>query len=218
MTKILLIEDEPQTRENLALILRMEGFEAVTARNGRIGLEAAAREKPDLILCDVSMPELDGFGVLSALRAAPETAGIPLIFLTARGERQDQRSGMNLGADDYIIKPVEPEDLLAAIQARLCRQQQTADAALRDTDVDLDFSSAVPLEALGLTPREAEVLLWVAQGKSNADAATILGMSDKTVKIHLGHIYEKLSVETRTAAALIAAETLPRSKKAAPQA
>ena len=82
MKKILLIEDEPQTRENLALILRMEGFEAVTASNGRLGLEAATREKPDVILCDVSMPELDGHGVLRALRAAPETASIPFIFLT----------------------------------------------------------------------------------------------------------------------------------------
>jgi len=218
MTKILLIEDEPQTRENLALILRMEGFDAVTANNGRVGLEAAAREKPDLILCDVSMPELDGFGVLRALRAGPDTASIPLIFLTARSERQDQRSGMNLGADDYIIKPVEPDDLLAAIQTRLARRQQTTDAALRGVDADLDFSSAVPLETLGLTPREAEVLLWVAQGKSNSDVAIILGMSDKTVKIHLGHVYEKLNVETRTAAALIAVETLPRGKRATPQA
>src|SRR5262245_41697804 len=129
MTKILLIEDEPQTRENLALILRMEGFEAATASNGRIGLEAVALEKPDLILCDVSMPELDGHEVLRTLRAAPETAGIPFIFLTARGERQDLRAGMNLGADDYMVKPIEPDDLLAAIQTRLDRQRQTADAA-----------------------------------------------------------------------------------------
>jgi DNA-binding NarL/FixJ family response regulator len=212
MKKILLIEDEPQTRENLALILRMEGFEAVTASNGRLGLEAATREKPDVILCDVSMPELDGHGVLRALRAAPETASIPFIFLTARGEKQDLRSGMNLGADDYMVKPVEPDDLLAAIQTRLDRQRQTADAALRDATTDLDFSSAAPLEALGLTPRESEVLLWVAQGKSNSDVATILGMSDKTVKIHLGHIFEKLAVETRTAAAMHALETLSRTR------
>lgn len=213
MQKILVIEDEPQTRENFALILKMEGFQPVTASNGRLGLEAAGREKPDLILCDVSMPELDGFGVLRSLRANPETAGIPLIFLTARGERQDQRSGMNLGADDYIVKPVEPDDLLDAIQARLNRLQQTSDSALRGVDKDLDFSSAVPLESLGLTPREAEVLLWVAQGKSNSDVGTILGMSDKTVKIHLGHIYEKLSVETRTAAALQAVEVLSRVRR-----
>src|SRR5262249_46357318 len=157
--------------------------------NGRLGLEAAERERPDLILCDVSMPELDGHGVLRALRAAPATASLPFIFLTARGEKPDQRSGMNLGADDYIVKPVEPDDLIAAIQTRFHRQRQTADAVLRGVDAELDFTSATPLESLGLTPREAEVLLWVAQGKSNSDVATILGMSDKTVKIHLGHIY-----------------------------
>jgi len=217
MKKVLLIEDESQTRENLALILRMEGFEAVTAGNGRIGLETANREKPDIILCDVSMPELDGHEVLRALRADPDTASIPFIFLTARGERQDLRCGMNLGADDYMVKPVEPDELLAAIQTRLDRQRQTTDAALRDASADLDFSSAVPLEALGLTPREAEVLLWVAQGKSNSDVATILGMSDKTVKIHLGHIYEKLAVETRTAAAMHALETLSRSRLTRPR-
>jgi DNA-binding NarL/FixJ family response regulator len=212
MTKVLIIEDEPQTRENLALTLQMEGYEAVTAANGRIGLETAAREKPDVILCDVSMPELDGHGVLRSLRAAPETANIPFIFLTARGEKQDQRCGMNLGADDYMVKPVEPDDLLAAIQARLLRQRMTADAALRGAEADLDFSSPKPLEGLGLTPREAEVLLWVAQGKSNSDVATILGMSDKTVKIHLGHVYEKLGVESRTAAAMHALEVLARAR------
>lgn len=217
MKKILVIEDEPQTRKNIALILQMEGFEAVTAANGRIGLEVVAREKPDVILCDVSMPELDGHEVLRSLRAVPETASIPFIFLTARGERQDLRSGMNLGADDYMVKPIDPDDLLAAIQARLVRQRQTTDAALRGVDAELDFSSAAPLEALGLTPREAEVLLWVAQGKSNSDVGTILGMSDKTVKIHLGHIYEKLNVESRTAAALQAVEELSRQRLPRPQ-
>jgi DNA-binding NarL/FixJ family response regulator len=217
MKKILVIEDEPQTRKNIALILQMEGFEAMTAANGRIGLEVAMREKPDVILCDVSMPELDGHEVLRSLRAAPETADIPFIFLTARGERQDLRSGMNLGADDYMVKPIDPDDLLAAIQARLVRQRQTTDAALRGVDADIDFSSAAPLEALGLTPREAEVLLWVAQGKSNSDVGTILGMSDKTVKIHLGHIYEKLNVESRTAAALQAVEELSRQRLPKPQ-
>ena len=83
--------------------------------------------------------------------------------------------------------------------------------SLRDAEAAPDFSSAQPLETLGLTPREAEVLLWVAQGKTNADVATILGMSEKTVKIHLGHIFEKLSVETRTAAARTATEHLIRT-------
>lgn len=207
MKTILIIEDEPQTRENLQLILEMEGFRAVTAADGRSGIEAIARERPDLILCDVSMPELDGHGVLRELRAREDSRTIPFIFLTARGEKRDIRDGMNLGADDYLTKPLDTDDLLAAIESRLARLE-----ALQSHGAILDFRTATPLERLGLTPREAEVLLWVAQGKSNADVATILGMSEKTAKIHLGHIFEKLHVETRTAAALVAVETLSASR------
>ncbi len=208
MKTILIIEDDAQTRENLQLILDMEGFRAITAPDGQTGLALARKESPDVIVCDVSMPGLDGHGVLRELRAGEDTTPIPFIFLTARGEKRDIRDGMNLGADDYLTKPVDADDLLAAIQTRIARQH-----ALQATGNSPDFSSALPLEkALGLTPREAEVLLWVSQGKSNADVATILGMSDKTVKIHLGHIFEKLNVETRTAAAMCAMEALPRSR------
>src|SRR5688572_11887744 len=123
MKTILIIEDEPQTRVNLATILQMEGYRAVTAVNGRLGLAEVHRERPDLVLCDVSMPELDGRGVLSALRADPTTADLPFIFLTAKGDRSDQREGMNLGADDYLAKPATATELLAAIAARLERQE-----------------------------------------------------------------------------------------------
>ena len=115
-----------------------------------------------------------------------------------------------MGADDYLCKPLDAEDLLAAVRARLQRKREDVDAALANAGPD--FSSPAPLESLGLTVREAEVLLWVSQGKANADVATILGMSEKTVKIHLGHIFEKLNVETRTAAAMVAMEKLTRAK------
>ena len=213
MNRILVIEDDAQTRQNIEIILEMENHRVFTARDGRAGLELARREKPDLIVCDLMMPELDGHDVLRALRADAETAAIPFIFLTARAERADQRTGMNLGADDYLCKPIDAEDLLSAIQARLRRTRDSQEAALRDTDLTPDFSSFEPLQPLGLTPREAEVLLWVAQGKANSDVGSILGMSEKTVKIHLGHIFEKLNVETRTAAARIAMETLGRPRK-----
>jgi len=208
MTRILIIEDDQQTRENLELILQMEGFDVTSAPNGEAGLEAARRTPPDLVVCDVSMPKLDGHGVLRELRADQDTSAVPFIFLTARAERSDQRTGMNLGADDYLCKPVEAEDLIAAVQARLQRRKENVESALQHATPAPDFSSPTPLESLGLTPREAEVLLWVAQGKANADVATILGISEKTVKIHLGHIFEKLSVETRTAAAVVAIEAL----------
>jgi DNA-binding NarL/FixJ family response regulator len=212
MTKLLVIEDDEQTRENLAIILDMEGYTVCAANNGRSGLQLARTENPALIVCDVSMPEMDGHEVLRQLRGDPQTAEIPFIFLTAQGERHQQRAGMNMGADDYLCKPLDAADLLAAVRARLQRQRQSRDAALADAGPD--FSCPKPLEALGLTVREAEVLLWVAQGKANADVATILGMSEKTVKIHLGHIFEKLNVETRTAAAMLAMETLTRAKAA----
>ena len=105
MRKILVIEDEPEMRRNLTTVLRLEKFHPLAAENGRIGVELAKKEKPDLILCDV-MPELDGYGVIAALHADAGTVTIPFIFLTAKGEKPDVRAGMNLGADDYLTKPV----------------------------------------------------------------------------------------------------------------
>ena len=119
MPRILVIEDEPQMRRNILTILDMEGFDALGAENGRLGLEMIRSQRPDLILCDVMMPELDGYGVLKELRADPAIAEIPFVFLTAKGERGDFRAGMNLGADDYLTKPVVLDDLLKAIQVRL---------------------------------------------------------------------------------------------------
>jgi DNA-binding NarL/FixJ family response regulator len=213
VTTILVIEDHAPMRKNLLKILEMEGFQTMAAENGRRGLELAAAGKPDLILCDVMMPGVDGYAVLQALRENAETATTPFIFLTAKGEKFDQRVGMNLGADDYLTKPVACEDLLAAINSRLLRKRAHQDqtvAQLAATQMQPDFSSAKPLEQLGLTPREAEVFLWVAQGKTNSDIATILGMAEATVKTHLGRVFDKLGVESRTAATLRAVEILGR--------
>jgi DNA-binding NarL/FixJ family response regulator len=203
MAKILVIEDEPEMRRNLLTILKLEKFEAMGAENGRIGVDLVKKQKPDLVLCDVMMPELDGYGVLQQLREDPATVSTPFIFLTAKGEKPDIRTGMNLGADDYLTKPVGKADLLSAITARLRRQEQLAQQEFKP-----DFSSYEPLLSLGLTPRVAEVLLWVAQGKTNADIGAILGISESTVKKHLLEIFEKLGVETRGAATLRALEIL----------
>ena len=211
MKKILVIEDQPTMRRNVVTILEMEGFQAVTAENGRAGVAAAQREKPDLILCDVMMPELDGHGVLELIRKDKSTATIPFIFLTAKGEKIDVRKGMNLGADDYLAKPITREDLLAAVTARLERQRaidELAQTQLAQARFAPDFTSPEPLKSLGLTAREAEVLLWVAQGKSNGDIALILGMAEKTVKKHLSNIFEKLGLEGRNAATVQALECL----------
>lgn len=204
MKTILIIEDEPEMRRNLATILRLEKYHPVAAENGRAGVEAALKEKPDLILCDVMMPELDGYGVIRELRANKATEATPFIFLTAKGEKPDIRSGMNLGADDYLTKPVAKADLLDAISSRLKRAAQSA-----VPEFNPDFGSARPLEkAFGLTPRVAETLLWLSQGKTNGDIAIILGISESTVKKHVLEIFQTLNVETRTAACLHAVEVL----------
>jgi DNA-binding NarL/FixJ family response regulator len=211
LKKILVIEDEPEMRRNLATILRLEKFDVSQAENGRVGLDLARKNIPDLILCDVMMPELDGHGVLQALRENSNTANVPFIFLTAKGEKADQRSGMNLGADDYLTKPVAKDDLLNAISARLKRNDQLMSSG----SLTPNFDSYEPLFSLGLTPRVAEVLLWVAQGKTNADIAKILGISEWTVKKHVLEIFERLSVETRTAASLRAIEVLSSRRETA---
>jgi DNA-binding NarL/FixJ family response regulator len=204
MKKILVIEDEPEMRRNLTTILRLEKFDPLPAENGQVGLELAKKNKPDLILCDVMMPVLDGYGVIAALRADPETVAVPFIFLTAKGEKPDIRAGMNLGADDYLTKPVAKPDLLSAIRSRLERAVQQAKPEFKP-----NFDSSKPLETeLGLTPRVAETLLWLAQGKTNPEIATILGNTESTVKKHVFEIFQKLGVETRTAASLRALEVL----------
>ena len=122
MTKILVIEDEESVRENILDLLEAEDFEAIAAPNGKIGLSLALNESPDLILCDLMMPEIDGFGVLSQLREKFQTSAIPFIFLTARSAKVDFRQGMQLGADDYVTKPFTRMELLNAISTRLERQ------------------------------------------------------------------------------------------------
>src|SRR6187200_3409183 len=119
MKKILLIEDNLEVRENTEEILILANYEVLTAANGKIGVELAQQENPDLIICDIMMPELDGYGVLHILSKKEETARIPFIFLTAKTEKTDIRKGMTMGADDYLTKPFDDTDLLNAIETRL---------------------------------------------------------------------------------------------------
>ena len=119
MKSVLIIEDNNDIRENTAEILELAGYKTFTAENGKKGVDIASREKPAVIVCDIMMPELDGYGVLHLLRKNVETQHIPFIFLTAKTERSDFRKGMEMGADDYITKPFEDIELLNAIEVRI---------------------------------------------------------------------------------------------------
>jgi DNA-binding NarL/FixJ family response regulator len=207
MKTILVIEDESQTRENLATILEMESYRALTATEGRAGVEIARRSRPTSF-CATSRCLIWTATRTGTIARDPVTAAIPFIFLTAKGDKRDVRAGMNLGADDYLTKPATATDLLAAIAARLERERHRPPAEFKP-----DFSSATPLEALGLTPREAEVLLWIAQGKSNGEIAGILGSTENTVKKHVQNLFDKLGLDSRNAATVRALEVLSRGSR-----
>ena len=121
MKKVLLIEDDEVVRENTAELLELANYKVYTAANGKIGVSEAKKQLPDIILCDIMMPELNGYGVLQILSKEPETKHIPFIFLSAKTEHKDIRKGMDLGADDYITKPFDESELFSAIESRLAR-------------------------------------------------------------------------------------------------
>ena len=134
MVKILVIEDEVEIRSNLLELLSIEGYDVVTTDNGVTGLLGAIEHSPDLIICDVMMPEIDGYHVLQALRQEPETLAIPFIFLTALANKGDIRRGMVLGADDYLTKPFTRSDVLTAVETRL-QKQAISQAQIHDGQV-----------------------------------------------------------------------------------
>ncbi len=132
--KVLIIEDNDDIRENVVEILELAGYEAREAKNGKAGVELALSYLPDIILCDIMMPELDGYGVLYMLNKNPDTATIPFIFLTAKAERLDLRKGMEMGADDYLTKPFDDMELLNAIETRLKKKEFQKDFYSKSLD------------------------------------------------------------------------------------
>ena len=145
MKKILLIEDDPLVRANTAEILELANYQVRSAENGKKGLQLAKEFHPDLIICDVMMPELDGYGVLHILAKDPDTAGIPFIFLSAKSDKSEIRKGMDLGADDYLTKPYEDTELLNAVEARM----KKADRLRKDFSRDLEGLNQFLDEARG---------------------------------------------------------------------
>ena len=184
MKKILVIEDERSIRESLLELLAVEGFSALGAANGSTGVQLAQQHLPDLIVCDVTMPQLDGYQVLTILRQQVATAAIPFIFLTARGTKDDFRQGMELGADDFLIKPCTADELLAAIASRLDKQaavfqqsQKQLDSLRNSIALSLPHELRTPLNGiLGLSEvliddynnLERQEVLELAQGIHSA--------------------------------------------------
>ena len=146
--KILIAEDEPSLRENLQLMLEMEGYEVAVAQDGQDALEQARAQPPDLLITDVMMPRLDGFGLVKALRLDAATAMLPIIVLTAKADHGDIRLGMTLGADDYLVKPYRREELLQAISTRLSRSRQLAQTTARQQDEIRQALQIDPLTSL----------------------------------------------------------------------
>lgn len=158
MKKILIIEDNNDVRENLKEILELSNYEVVEAANGKAGVEQAFAELPDMILCDIMMPELDGYGVLHILSRDRRTADIPFIFLSAKAEKDDFRKGMSLGADDYITKPFDDMALLATIEGRLKKSERLRVASAQHSgNLEHFIDEARALEAIRHLSENREV-------------------------------------------------------------
>ena len=188
--RILLIEDDRETAGLLAEELRDDGYQVVLAHDGGAGFAAILKHTPDLVLCDVSMPVLSGFEVLERLTAiAPRFSRMRFVFLTALVDREHQLRGRQLGADDYVTKPIDFEILLTIIRARL------AGVARME----------IWPHSVSLSDREVEALTWSARGKTSAEIAIILGLAKRTVDFHVESARNKLGVATRIEAAVKAA-------------
>ena len=194
---VLLIDDAPDTVRMIAEALDDAGYTVLVATDGATALQRVERVIPDAVLLDACMPGMDGFETCRRLKQAPGMRTVPVIFMTGLAETERLVEGLSAGGVDYLVKPVVPNELVARLQAHL-RVAREMNAAMRSRGEDA--APAAVLLPNPLTQREMDVLQWVACGKTNRDVAEILGMSPRSVNKHLEHIYEKLGVETRTAA------------------
>jgi DNA-binding NarL/FixJ family response regulator len=190
VNSILIIEDDDNFRSSISLILKMEGFEVRTAKNGALGIAAALENRPDLILCDIMMPEMDGYSVLEYLKKDSNFDDIPFIFVTALGDRNNIRRGMNVGADDYLTKPFSAEELVAAVVGRLHRietiRSHAAKTVLTEEQITL---------LQQITPREREILIQVGKGATSKEIAERVNIRLNTVEVHRANLMKKLQAD-----------------------
>lgn len=195
MKTILLIEDNNEVRENTAEILELANFKVIQAENGKVGVELAQEHKPDLIICDIMMPVLDGYGVIHLLGKSPETALIPFIFLTAKSERSDFRKGMELGADDYITKPFDDVELLRAVESRLRKNEiLKAEFSNNVEGINKFFDDVSSLEELKKLSKDRRVKNFKKKEIIFNEGSTpnyLYFLSKGKVKTHQNHEYGK---------------------------
>ena len=188
--RVLCIEDDRETAALIAEELVERGFEVSVAHDGRTGLAAILKNMPDLVLSDISMPAMSGFELLERLTALePRFAKMPFVFLTALTDRDNELKGRQLGADDYVTKPIDFDVLTTIVNARLAGVAR----------------SELWPKLVQLNDREVETLTWVARGKTSAEIAQILGLTKRTVDFHIDNARTKLGAATRTQAAIKAA-------------
>jgi DNA-binding NarL/FixJ family response regulator len=202
--KLLLVDDDP----NLVLLVRdyleFRGYEVVSASNGREALETLENNIPDMIICDVMMPDIDGYTFVATLRKRQDIGWIPVLFLSAKGQSQDRIKGLNLGADVYMVKPFEPEELVAQVESSLSQAGRIRQYA--DTGVPSEtFIQVNP--SVELTPTEIKVVQLVAKGLANKDIANQMKLSQRTVESHVSNMLGKTGLNNRTELARWAIES-----------
>ena len=202
--KLLLIDDDP----NLILLvkdyLEFRGYNVDTAENGREALEVLDQIVPDMIICDVMMPEMDGYALVKHIRQEPTTNRIPVLFLSAKGQSQDRVKGLNEGADVYMSKPFEPEELVAQVESSLKQIKRWEQG--RPKGLDGVTTIHVP-HNVELTPTELKVVQQVAKGMANREIAAKLNVSQRTIESHVSNMLNKTSLNNRTELARWAMES-----------
>lgn len=198
MKKILVVDDDTTLRTALTRYLQNRGYVVEDAGSGVEGLALFERNTPDLVVSDVMMPEMDGFEFCRRLRATRLGQLVPFIFLSSRGEVEDRIHGHDMGADDYLIKPFEPRELVAKIEAQLERSRRTHAEIVRLIQQSGTTSSEAHPSPLPLTPAEEKVFWEVIQGYTNKQIGDRLFVSPRTVQTHLSNILSKLQLENRS--------------------
>lgn len=211
---VLVVDDAPDTLRMLCDALAGEGYTVLVARDGPQALARLDVVTPDAILLDGVMPGWSGFETCQRIKAHPVGQAIPVIFMTGLSDTTDVVTGFEVGGVDYVVKPIRIEEVLARLNTHVrnarAAREALAQASMQQRPLPLNASPETDrLLQASLTPRETEVLTWLARGKTNRDIAEILGMSHRTVNKHLEHIFEKLGVETRAAAAALATRAIP---------